>query len=242
MGLTGRRTNTRPGMIMPTNMPAELTLHRLFQIISPSLPIGGYSYSQGIEWAVETGWIKTEQEVKCWLQGLIETTMRYQELPVLIRFMQAWSCSDDAALSKWNEWLIASRETRELREEEKNRARAFSKVILSLDETANAVEHQLIQSQLACFSYACHRWQIEKGQACSGFAWSWLENLVLSAVKIIPLGQTAGQRLMFELSESLPGIIQQALLLDDDDLGCSSLALSIASTRHETQYSRLFRS
>ena len=229
-------------MAMPTDQASNMALSRLFQLISPSLPIGGYTYSQGIEWAVEAGWIKTEQEVKSWLQGLLETTILYQELPLLLRLMQAWSDDDRSKVTEWNEWLMASRETHELREEEKNRARAFTKVILSLDETAEAVESHLKQSQLACFSYACTKWQIDQQQASYGFVWSWLENLVLSAVKIIPLGQTAGQRLIFEISESLPDIIQQASRLKDEQIGCSSMALSIASARHETQYTRLFRS
>ena len=228
--------------IMPIDMPSNMALSRLFQLISPSLPIGGYTYSQGIEWAVESGWIKTEQDVKSWLHGLLDTTILYQELPLLLRLMQAWSDDDLSKVSEWNDWLMASRETYELREEEKNRARAFTKVILSLDEKAEAVETHLNQTQLACFSYACTKWQIDQQQACYGFVWSWLENLVLSAVKIIPLGQTAGQRLIFELSESVPEIIQQASQLKDEEIGCSSMALSIASARHETQYTRLFRS
>lgn len=223
-------------------MHTDLALTRLFQLISPSLPIGAYTYSQGVEWSVEQGWIKNDMELQQWLGGLLETTMLYQELPLLIRFIDAWSCSDESALSHWNGYLLASRETAELRLEESNRARAFTQVILSLEADAEQYKPQLLQSQHACFSFACVRWGISREQACMGLLWSWLENLTLSAIKAIPLGQTAGQQLMFKLSEGFPQIIQRALAIEDNDIGASSMAVAIASSAHETQYTRLFRS
>lgn len=217
-------------------------LTRLFQLISPSLPIGSYTYSQGIEWSVEEGWITNQDELEAWLLGLLQTTQQHLELPLLIRFMQAWASADLQSLEHWNAYLLASRETAELRLEESNRARAFSQVLLGLDDSAQSFLPILMKTQHACFSYACQRWGISQQQACYGLAWSWLENQVLSAVKIIPLGQTAGQQVLFRLSEALPTIIHQARQLEDEELGASSMALSIASARHETQYTRLFRS
>jgi urease accessory protein len=233
----------RMNIIITISMPDNpLALSRLFQLISPSLPIGSYTYSQGIEWAVEQGWIKTEQDLQDWLGGLLDTTQLYLELPLLIRMMQAWQAADQDALTYWNSYLLASRETAELRQEELNRARAFAQVIISLQEGAMVFKPQLIRSQHACFSYACVAWGVTQEQACYGLLWSWLENLALSAIKIIPLGQTAGQQVVFKLSEKFPQIIAQALTLQDDDIGASSMALAIASSRHETQYTRLFRS
>lgn len=223
-------------------MNTDIKLIRLFQLISPSLPIGSYTYSQGIEWAVEQGWVQDENELQEWLTSILQTTMLYLDVPLLIRFIKAWSENDKAALDRWNEYLLASRETAELRLEESNRARAFSQVIISLDPGASEVKQQLLQSQHACFSYACCRWDIPVEHACTGMLWSWLENQVLSAVKIIPLGQTAGQQLLFKLAGSIPQIIQQAQTIKDDHLGASPMALAIASSRHETQYTRLFRS
>lgn len=225
---------------MSTDNPLALT--RLFQLVSPSLPIGAYTYSQGIEWAVEQGWINNENDLMDWLKGQLETTMLYVDLPVLIRLIKAWSVSDEKALSRWNEYLLASRETAELRQEEINRARAFTQILISLEPEAKDVKQHLLLSQHACFSYACLKWNISTQQACNGLLWGWLENLALSAVKIIPLGQTAGQQIIFRLTESFPAIIEQAQQIDDDDIGASSLSLAIASSRHETQYTRLFRS
>jgi urease accessory protein len=223
-------------------MHTDLALTRLFQLISPSLPIGSYTYSQGVEWAVEAGWISSEDDLAEWLYGLMETNLCYLELPLLFRMLDAWKKQDIAAIQYWNEYLLASRETAELYQEEVNRARAFYQVLVSLESTAKQHKAELMGSQHACFSYACTRWGIDHDQAGYGLMWSWLENIVLSAVKIIPLGQSAGQRVIFKLSEQLPTIIEQAKQVEDLAIGSSSMALAIASARHETQYTRLFRS
>jgi urease accessory protein len=223
-------------------MRTDLSLTRLFQLISPSLPIGSYTYSQGVEWAVEAGWIKTEDDLDEWLSGLIESNLCYLELPVLFRMMDAWTSRNMEGIHHWNEYLLASRETSELRQEELNRARAFYQVLISLEPSAKSYKAELMGSQHACFSFACVHWGINHENAGYGLLWSWLENTVLSAVKIIPLGQSAGQRVIFKLSERLPYIIEQAALVEDMDIGSSSMAMSIASAQHETQYTRLFRS
>ncbi len=227
---------------MNTDMQNDLALARLMQLISPSLPIGGYSYSQGIEWAVDAGWIGTGDDLYQWLEGLLKTNMLYLELPILKRMLEAWTEADLDSLRDWNECLVASRETSELRLEETNRARAFSQLLVSLDPEAREIDPTLWSTQTACYSFACQRWDIEFDAAGYGLLWSWLENLVLSAVKIIPLGQTDGQKTIYALSSLIPSIVKQAANVADDDIGASSMALAIASAQHETQYTRLFRS
>lgn len=228
--------------ILITTMPINTAFIRLLQLVSPSLPIGAYTYSQGIEWAVEQGWITTQDELSDWLQGLMQSNMLYLELPVFFKMLQAWKQFDEISIQEWNRYLLASRETLELRQEEINRARAFTQIVISLEPNAEKVKHLIIQSQHACLSYACNACKIKADEAAAALLWGWLENLVLSAVKIIPLGQTAGQRVIFNLSEMIPDIIQQAKQVEDDDIGSSSMALSIASSQHETLYTRLFRS
>ena len=227
---------------MNTDPQADLALARLLQLISPSLPIGGYSYSQGIEWAVEAGWIENERDLRGWLDGLLHSNLQYLELPILKRMLEAWAQGDPERIGSLNQTLIASRETRELRLEDANRGRAFFDLLHSLDSGAAEHESLLRQSQLACFSFACVRWQIEFEPAAQGLLMSWLENLVLSAVKIVPLGQTVGQRVIFDLAALIPAVAAAASRVDDDEIGASSMALAIASARHETQYTRLFRS
>jgi urease accessory protein len=227
---------------MNTEIQHQLALTRLLQMISPSLPIGGYTYSQGIEWAVESGWISDARNLSEWLGGLMRTNLHYLELPLLKRMLEAWAQSDSARLEQLNDTLLASRETRELRLEETNRARAFCDLLQSLEPEALQFQPILRRSQLACFSFACHRWGIDYELGAQGLLMSWLENLVLSAVKIIPLGQTAGQQVIFDLGGKIPAIVASAGTVDDEEIGASSMAAAIASANHETQYTRLFRS
>ena len=217
---------------MNTDMQNDLALARLMQLISPSLPIGGYSYSQGIEWTVDAGWIGSGDDLYQWLEGLLKTNMLYLELPILKRMLEAWAEADLDSLRDWNEYLVASRETSELRLEETNRARAFSQLLVSLDPEARDIDPTLWSTQAACYSFACQRWGIEFDAAGYGQLWSWLENLVLSAVKIIPLGQTDGQKTIYALSSLIPGIVKQAANVTDDEIGASSMALAIASAQH----------
>ena len=225
---------------MSTESNGRLALARLLQLVSPSLPIGAYSYSQGIEWAVEAGWIKNREDLRQWMLGLIETGMQYVDLPVLKRMLLAWQSSDIEQLYTWNDFLIASRETRELRLEEQQRGKAFAQLLITLEPEAEEYRSIIEKSQIAGYSFACCQWHIDLPKAASGLIWSWLENQVLSAVKAIPLGQTDGQKIIFELSTLIPDIVSRADLLVDDDLGASSFALAIASAQHETQYTRLF--
>ena len=96
--------------------------------------------------------------------------------------------------------------------------------------------------QLAGYAFAAEQWKIELQDAALGYLWGWLENITLSGVKLIPLGQTAGQQVLAELSEAIPGIVDEGLRLPDDQIGASCTAMAIASSLHETQYTRLFRS
>ena len=174
---------------------------RLQQLISPSLPIGAFTYSQGMEWAVECGWIKDADDVYVWLDGLLESSVGALELPVLARLYHASQQQDVEAFSHWADTLLAWRETRELRAEECQRGQALTMVLDKLPDAAGWPELQqpewreaLGQTQLAGFALACARWNVDLEQALNGYLWSWLENMVIVAVKLIPLGQSDGQR------------------------------------------------
>ena len=138
---------------------------------------------------------------------------------------------------------MASRETAEFQQEEANRGRALADLLVALDvPNAQAWKPILASCQAAGFATATAGWQIPYRDSAGGYAWSWLENLVLAAVKIIPLGQTEGQQLLARLAQKLPGAVERSLRITDDMIGASNPALAIASSRHETQYTRLFRS
>ena len=223
--------------------PADAALLRLLQLCSGTLPIGGFTYSQGIEWAVECDWITDQTSLTDWLTDLIDTSLAQLEIPLLARLYRACEQDDQAVLGYWSDWLLASRESRELRDEERNRGRALASLLVDLDiPRAAEWRNTLAGCQSAGFALVAHAWQIPLTQTAQGFAWAWLENLALSGVKLIPLGQTAGQRILRDLSDAASHAVLRGLELPDDDMGASAPALAIASSRHETQYTRLFRS
>jgi urease accessory protein len=223
--------------------PADLALVRLLQLCSGSLPIGGFSYSQGIEWAVAAGWIHDEASLGGWLGDLAATNLVYVEIPLLARLHRAAESGDVQALDQGCQWLLASRETSELRDEDRQRGRALATLLVDLDlPRAREWRTSLASCQSAGFALAAVGWGIPLPKAALGFAWAWLENMILAGVKLIPLGQTAGQRLLRDLGPVLVGAVQRGLTLTDAEVGGSAPALAIASSRHPQQYCRLFRS
>jgi len=222
---------------------APLGRLRLMQLVSPALPIGAFTYSQGLEWAVEAGWVSDTATLSDWLGGLMEDGLAQLELPILKRLYAACEQEDVVAIAYWGRQLIASRETRELRAEEHQRARALVTLLVDLG-VVNAAgwRETLMHCQAAPFALAAVSWQIGIEDCLLGYAWGWLENQVAAAIKLVPLGQTDGQRVQLELAGHLPGVIAQAMGVEDDDIGASAPALAIASASHETQYTRLFRS
>jgi len=224
-------------------MMADISLIRLMQLSSSALPVGGFTYSQGLEWAVECQWVNTEQELHDWLADLIATNLQYLEIPLLVRMLEACQAKDELNLSRWIDILLAHRETRELRMEEKNRGRAMVRLLQDLDmDLAEQWKLVLAKSQTAGFALALSQWNIPVHLGAQGFAWSWLENLVISGVKLIPLGQMAGQRILRDLAQPLALAVDKGLSVSDNNIGSSPPALAYASARHETQYTRLFRS
>ena len=212
-------------------------------LASPSLPVGGFAYSQGIEWAVESGWIRDNADLERWLKDQLQHALVNLDLPILARLYVAVKDNDSIALERWTDVLLAGRETSELRLEERNRGRALADLLVGL-ELADAVTWRplLASCQAAGFAFAAVRWQIARRDTALGYAWSWLDNLVLAAVKLVPLGQTQGQQVLHRLLPVLTEMVDASLTLDDENIGASTPALAIASSRHETQYTRLFRS
>jgi urease accessory protein len=171
------------------------------------------------------------------------TALTQTDIPILLRLMDAWSENDTKQVIFWSRTLTAYRETSELRAEDRQTGQALARLLDALDfPEAKAWQKQPEASLATLFSLAAVRWNIPKQQAALGYLWSWLDNQVLCAVKLVPLGQVAGQRLLTELSALIPAHINKAFSLSDDELGGSAFGLALASSRHEMQYSRLFRS
>ena len=228
---------------LTTVMTIDLAQLRLLQLVSPNLPIGMYCYSQGLEHAVEAGQVTQANEVAEWVSGILEQCISKVDVPIIARLYNAWEQQDIDAVKKWSATLLACRETSELREEDRQTGQALARLLTGLDITeAKQWQRQFNTTQAAMFALAAVKWHIPKKIALAGFLWSWMENQILCAVKLVPLGQLAGQRLNHELAEKIPELLEQGLLLEDNEIGGSVFALALASSCHEMQYSRLFRS
>lgn len=222
---------------------AALARLRLLQLASPGLPVGGFTYSQGLEWAVEAGWLVDRHSVEDWLSGLLVDSLATWDLALLARLYRACERADRVALSSWGQYLLAGRETRELRVEERNRARAMTTLLVELGvPRVSDWRAELACCQAAPFALAAQHWGIALDDCLLGYAWTWLEGQVAAAIKLVPLGQSDGQRVQLALAARVPAAVATALSLNDDQLGAGAPALAIASARHETQYTRLFRS
>lgn len=219
-----------------------LARFRLWQLISPALPIGGYAYSQGLEYVVEAGWIKTEQEMQDWLAGMISSLHVQLDLPVLIRMHHSWLVNDLNTVHHWNNFLLASRETSELVLEDCQLGRALVVLLKSLDCRLAPTLAQDEVTLASALSAAGAEWGIPVAELAQAYLWIWTENQVAAAIKLIPLGQTAGQKILYASAGILAEAVISAMQVADEDIGQAAMALAIASSRHETQYTRIFRS
>lgn len=215
-------------------------LLRLMQLSSAALPVGGFSYSQGLEFAVEEGWLKNRSDVADWLQLQLRESLAQTDVPVLLKQLQAFEKADREALRYWNLYILACRETRELRLTDTSMGAALVKLMRDLSMSVPPDYRET--SFVSAFACAAQFWGLEVRAVCHGYLWSWLENQIAAATKLVPLGQTDAQRLIGQLLGEIPLAIDVALDIDPQDIGGSLPAIAMASSRHETQYSRLFRS
>jgi len=222
-----------------------LRLVRLLQLASPALPVGSYSYSQGLETAVEAGVVTDAATAQRWLGDLLDHVLPHGELAVLARLLRA--VPDDApAFDAWHTWWRCARETRELRAESEQMGTAMAAWMRETDTLhASLRDWPARNAPLmwpAAYALACHGDGVTCEDALAAYAFAWLENQVLAALKLVPLGQAAGQRLLRTLAGRIPAAVERALCVHDDDVASFSPGLALASAHHETQYSRLFRS
>ncbi|WP_079227891.1 urease accessory protein UreF [Pseudomonas putida] len=224
-------------------MNSDLALLRLLQLASPGLPVGGFTYSQGLEWAVEAGWVRDTAGFGAWQREQMHDTLACLDWPVLARLYRACEANDAHAFARWSRFLLANRETAELRLEEQQRGSALARLLDGWQLGQDPAWRTSIElSQLGGMAWLAAHWQIPLRQLALGHAFAWLEGAVMAGVKLVPFGQQAAQTLLRDLGAELPGVLEQALALADDQLGGGLPLLAIASSRHETQYTRLFRS
>jgi urease accessory protein len=227
-----------------TIMLTNSHLLSILQLASPALPVGAYSYSEGLEMLVENGTIANQTNLKDWLKAELLYGAIRLEAAVMVRSQQAVKIGDIESLCRWNLWLSAARETEELRASSWQMGRSLIQLLGKLEPQiipiANTVGNPC--NYAIAFGIAVAHWQISIQAALLGYLHSWASNLITAGVKLIPLGQTAGQQLLLDLQPLLIAAALEILTLEDDQLACCSWGLSLASMQHETQYTRLFRS
>jgi len=218
-------------------------LLRLLQLASPALPIGAFAYSQGLEMALELGFLHDEETAREFVGGVLLDGLARLELPLLLRIHGAFARGDGLDAERWSELLIASRETAERREEERQLGRALARLLADQGVSeARAWQGSDAVTHVALFALGAARFGVPAEAVLPAFAFSWAEAQVGALSRLVPLGQLAAQRVLAALAALVPSAEERARSLHDDELGATLPALALSSALHETQYTRLFRS
>ena len=226
--------------------PSPAALLQLMQLASPALPVGGFSYSEGLEASVEAGLVGDETQAGDWLIDQLHLSLARADLAVLAQALPAWHSGNLERLRELNDWVQRTRESAELRQQTQQMGRSLAEWLKNRQPPDARV------AQLAALPPA-PTWPLAFGLAAAqtgalardvllAFGFGWAENMVQAAMRAVPLGQSAAQRMLARLIEALPGAVQQAAELPDDQRQAFTPMLAILSAQHETQYSRLFRS
>lgn len=222
------------------------TAFALLRLASPQLPIGGYSYSQGLEMAVERAQVHDQASARRWLNDQLLFNLARFEAPMLQAHCQAATVENWCELERLDACHRASRETRELRLESRQMGYSLKQLLCNLpelDAPARELYQRIEEPGLALgWALAARAWRISVEDALTAWLWGWLENQLAVLMKTLPLGQQAAQRLTSELLPTLQQAKRDALTIEPAHWGSAAFGLSLASMAHERQYSRLFRS
>jgi urease accessory protein len=221
------------------------TLLQLIWLASPALPVGGFSYSEALEAAVEAGRVRTEGQTAHWLSDQLALTLARSDLAVVARAFDAWQHNDAQSIAALNRWVLSTRESAELRQQTEQMGRSMLEWLKNR-ETAETVAPLAAlapaPSWPIAFAFAVSRSGAGPRDALLSFAFGWAENMAQAALKAVPLGQNAGQRVLARLAREIPAAVDHALGLADAERQAFAPMLAILSAQHESQYSRLFRS
>lgn len=228
--------------------PASAGTPALLQLIwlaSPALPIGGFSYSEGLEAAIDRGFVLDEDSAADWLVDQLHLSQSRGDMAVLGEMITAWQGRDIDRLEHLNRWVHATRESAELRLQSEQMGRSMLEWLRNQD----AIDHHTLMlcnrwvpTYPLMFALALSRTGGTIEQCLQAYAFGWAENMVQAAIKSVPLGQNSGQRILTKLAQHIAPAVSHALQVTDDTRQAFSPLLAILSAQHETQYSRLFRS
>lgn len=230
-------------MNIETFSVSKTGLLRLLHLASPALPVGTFAYSHGLEWAIERRSVNDAATSRDWIWGVVSHSLGRCDVPLLGKLYAAWEKGDTEAALAHSAWLSATRGSAELEAEDKRLGAALARLLASTafpEVTAFAAQ---AKTTYAClFAFAAAKWQIGLEVTALAYLFSFVEAQVSAAVRLVPLGQSDGQRIIMELAELLPSIAERGLALEGDEIGASLPGHAMASALHETQYTRLFRS
>jgi urease accessory protein len=230
------------------SVKSDIAWIRLLQLASPALPVGAYSYSQGLEQAVDAGVVHDEATAQRWIADALAFGVAGWEAPAMAAAMRAWQSGDDARVGRLDREFVAGRECAELRAETVQMGHSLARLLGELAAFVDVADYATRLRALAEPAYptvwaaAAAAWSVPDTLAVQAYLWAWLENQAMAAVKLVPLGQSAGQRLLATLGTRIPALAREALSRDEQHFCNWTPGLAIASAVHETQYSRLFRS
>ena len=218
------------------------TLLHLLRLVSPTLPTGAFSYSRGLEAAVHQGLVRNENEVGQWVFGILRESYACLDGPLFVRMISALEGNEFDRFVTFDDWLDASRESHELQMEDRQLGDALLRLLLDLNvESAIRLRGERL-TFAGGFALASHHWQIASGLGLCGLFWIVMESQVQAALRLIPLGQVAGQRLLVQSATHIEECARTALSVPESEIGNAMIGLAMASAWHENQYSRIFRS
>lgn len=222
-------------------METAVPLH-LLRLISPSQPVGAFSYSRGLESAVHARIVTDEDSAANWILGVLEHSYTALDGALFWRMAQALGHDDEAAFLHANAWLGAARESKELELEDRRMSESLARLLSDLGVSRiDSLAAQRL-SYPATFAVACHHWQVSPASALRGLMWSVVESQVAAATRLVPLGHTSSQRILISSMPAIERGAERAMSLADEEIGNVAPGLAMLSAWHENQYSRLFRS
>lgn len=240
---TTMATSTGMDTLTATDAGSDHSLLQLIWLASPALPVGGFSYSEGLEAAIDAGRVTNEVSAADWLVDQLHLALSRSDFAVLAQAVDAWRQGDDARILALDAWVLRTRETHELRQQTEQMGRSLVEWLKSVrpESAARAVAMGHLTYPVA-FALAASTSGASLRAIVLAFAFGWAENMMQAAIKSVPLGQSAGQRILARLAREIPPAVDHALSLGDGERQSFSPMLAILSARHEHQYSRLFRS
>ncbi len=223
----------------------DMAFMQLMWLASPALPIGGFSYSEVLEAAVDSGRVSSEGEASTWLVDQLHLSLSRSDLSAVAQAIPAWRENDHARIAALNAWVLQTRESSELRAQTEQMGRSLLEWLrnhTTATPTQIATLAAMDASYPMAFALAASATQATVRDCLLAYAFGWAENMVQAAIKSVPLGQSSGQRILSAITAQIPAAVDHALALDDDTRQAFSPLLAILSSQHEVQYSRLFRS